>query len=55
MSAGNRARPGLAEVVAVWILFALVTLEVWVTYARLPVRDLYNVGESGFAGGASYT
>ena len=52
MSAGNRARPGLAEVVAVWILFALVALAVWVTYARLPTRELYTVSESGFEGGA---
>ena len=52
MSAGNRARPGLAEVLTVWILFGVVTLEVWVTYARLPTRELYNVSESGFEGGA---
>lgn len=52
MSAGNRARPGLAEVLTVWILFGVVALEVWVTYARLPARELYNVGGSGFEGGA---
>ena len=52
MSAGNRARPGLAEVLTVWILFGVVALEVWVTYARLPARELYNVGGSGFDGGA---
>lgn len=52
MSAGNRARPGLAEVLTVWILFGVVALEVWVTYARLPPRELYNVGGSGFDGGA---
>ena len=53
MSAGNRARPGLAEVLTVWILFGVVTLEVWVTYARLPTRELYNVSGSGFEGGVS--
>jgi len=52
VSAGNRARPGLAEVLTVWILFGVVALEVWVTYARLPARELYNVGGSGFEGGA---
>jgi len=52
VSAGNRARPGLAEVLTVWILFGVVALEVWVTYARLPPRELYNVGGSGFDGGA---
>ena len=53
MSAGNRARPGLAEVLTVWILFGVVTLLVWVTYARLPTRELYNVSGSGFEGGVS--
>ena len=53
MSAGNRARPGLAEVLTVWILFGVVTLEVWVTYAHLPTRELYNVSGSGFEGGVS--
>jgi hypothetical protein len=52
VSAGNRARPGLAEVLTVWILFGVVALEVWVTYARLPARELYNVGGSGFESGA---
>jgi hypothetical protein len=40
-------------VVAVWVLFAVVVLEVLVTYSRLPVRELYHVSSSGLAGGLS--
>jgi hypothetical protein len=52
VSAGTAPRPGLAEVLAVWILFGVVALEIWVTYARLPLEELYNVGVTGVAGGA---
>ena len=41
------------EVVAVWVLFAVVVLEVLVTYSRLPVHELYHVSSSGLAGGLS--
>jgi hypothetical protein len=47
-----RASPGLAEAVAVWILFGVVALAVWVTYARLPVAELYNISDNGLAAGA---
>ena len=53
MSAGIARRPGLAEVVAVWALYGVVAILVWITYARLPVDEFYNVSREGFAGGAS--
>jgi hypothetical protein len=43
--------PSLVEAFAVWALFALAAAVVAVTYARLPTADLYNVSESGLAGG----
>jgi hypothetical protein len=46
-----RQRP--AEPLVVWLLFGLVAVEVFVTYGRLPARDLYNVSGSGVEGGAS--
>ena len=49
----NRPRPGLAEVLLVWILLALVAVALFVTYARLPVAELYHVSRHGLAGGAS--
>jgi hypothetical protein len=44
---------GRAELAAVWVLLALVTVEILVTYARLPVDQLYHVTGSGIEGGAS--
>jgi hypothetical protein len=41
------------EVVAVWLLFAVVAVEILVTYSRLPARELYHVTGSGLSGGAS--
>lgn len=52
MEATHPPRPGLAEVLVVWLLFGLVAVEVWITYARLPVGELYNVSGNGFAAGA---
>lgn len=52
MRAHEERPPGLHEVVAVWILFAVVAVAVLVTYARVPLRELYNVDEGGLAGGA---
>jgi hypothetical protein len=37
----------------VWALFALVAVEILVTYSRLPSNELYNVTGSGIEGGAS--
>ena len=50
--ADEPARPGLAEVVAVWGLFGLVALAVLVAAASLPTAELYNMSETGIAGGA---
>jgi hypothetical protein len=41
------------ELVAVWTLIALVGLALFVTYARFPATELYNVSRSGLRGGAS--
>jgi hypothetical protein len=45
-------RPGLGELLVAWGLYAVVGLEVLVTYARLPAAELYNVSGSGLEGGA---
>jgi hypothetical protein len=52
LTAAHAQRPGLAEVIAVWALFGIVAVEVWITYARLPAAELYNVGGTGVAAGA---
>ena len=36
-----------------WLLFAVVAVEILVTYSRLPASELYHVTGSGLAGGAS--
>jgi hypothetical protein len=53
VSAGEEPGPGLPEVVLVWALVFAAGLAVLVTYARLPVAELYNVSGSGLEGGAS--
>jgi hypothetical protein len=45
-------RLGLGEMLVAWALYAIVALEVLVTYARLPAEQLYNVSGSGLEGGA---
>ena len=52
LHAHHAARPGLAEVLAVWALFGLVALAVLVAAARVATAELYNVSETGIAGGA---
>jgi hypothetical protein len=50
----NRERNRLPlETLAVWASFAVVAVEVVVTYSRLPARDLYHVSGSGIEGGLS--
>lgn len=50
----NEHRVGLPlEIVVVWALFAVVTVEVLVTYSRLPPEQLYHVSGSGIEGGLS--
>ena len=36
---------------AIWILYAAIACAVLVTYARVPVEELYHVSEGGLAGG----
>ncbi len=51
---GDEERPPLPlEIVAVWTLFAVVAIEILVTYSRLPARELYHVSGSGLVGGLS--
>jgi hypothetical protein len=51
----RRARNGLFDVVAAWLLFALAAVGVLVTYSRLPPAELYNTSVGGLAGGAGRT
>jgi hypothetical protein len=54
MSASDRrAAPLPAEVLAVWLLVACVSVEILVTYWRVPARELYHVSGNGLVGGAS--
>jgi hypothetical protein len=41
------------EILVVWAAFAIVTIEVVVTYSRLPALELYHVSGSGIEGGLS--
>src|SRR5438105_6889070 len=53
-SPGVRARVTLPlEIVAAWLVFAVVGIEILVTYSRLPATELYHVSGSGFEGGLS--
>jgi hypothetical protein len=52
VTGASRRRPGLREVYAVWLLFALAAGAVFVTYWRLPPSELWKVTHSGLAGGA---
>ena len=50
-----RAEPGLQSVLGLWLLFAIVGLLIFVTYARLPVTEGTHAGRGGLAGGAIRT
>jgi hypothetical protein len=52
---GVERSPGSLEMIAVWATVAFLTLATFITYARIPVSELYNVSREGFAGGASRT
>ena len=41
------------ESLFVWLLYGLVTVEILVTYSRVPANELYHVSGSGQTGGAS--
>jgi hypothetical protein len=45
--------PGLREALAAWAAIGVVAALVWITYARLPAIDFYNVTGTGFWAGAS--
>jgi hypothetical protein len=45
--------PGLTEAIVAWAAIGVVAVLVWITYARLPARDFYNVTGTGFTAGAS--
>jgi hypothetical protein len=53
MSAGRADGPGMRQPLAVWAMWAIVALATFVTYARLPSSDFYNVTGSGITGGAA--
>jgi hypothetical protein len=54
LQTAKRQAAGLpVEVLVVWMLFAVVTIEVIVTYSRIPARELYHVSGSGIEGGLS--
>jgi hypothetical protein len=46
-----KRRPGLAEALAVWCLFALVALAIVSTYSRLPAGELYHTSGGGLEAG----
>jgi hypothetical protein len=50
--AGAQAGGFPVEVALVWALFAVVAIEILVTYSRLPAGELYHVSRSGLPGGA---
>jgi WD40-like Beta Propeller Repeat len=47
----RRQRSVAREILVVWALFAFVATEIFATYAREPVRELYHVSGSGPAAG----
>jgi hypothetical protein len=52
VSAGSRG-PGLREALWAWAIWGIVAGTVFVTYARLPARDFYNVTGTGVWSGAA--
>jgi hypothetical protein len=52
VTAASRQKPGLREIYVVWLLFALTTVAVFVTYWRIPPRELWRVTNTDLAGGA---
>jgi hypothetical protein len=47
--------PGLQEALVVWAVWGAVGIGVWVTYARLPASELYNVSGTGVLAGGGRT
>ncbi len=52
-AADPHAGPGLREALAAWLVWVVVAALVWLTYARLPASDFYNVTGTGFRAGAA--
>jgi hypothetical protein len=52
-AARGDAGPGLREALTVWAIWSVVAVTVWVTYARLPASDFYNVTGTGVRSGAA--
>jgi hypothetical protein len=52
-AARGDAGPGLREALTVWAIWAVVAVTVWVTYARLPASEFYNVTGTGVRSGAA--
>src|SRR4051812_8969199 len=48
----DQASTGLGEPLAVWVLFAVVALEIFITESRVPAAELYNPVSSGVSEGA---
>jgi len=49
----NRPKALFRETLVVWLAVLVVCVQIVVTYARLPARELYHVTGSGLSGGAS--
>jgi len=49
----GESAPSLREVRALWVMWGVIAGLVWITYARLPASDFYNVSGSGVTGGAA--
>ena len=49
----GRPRGVPVEVLVVWLLLAVVTVEILVTYSRVPAGELYHVTGSGLMGGGA--
>jgi hypothetical protein len=54
-SEGDEHGTGLADLLAVWLMFLIAALAVFVTYSRVPPAELYNTSVGGVAGGAGRT
>ncbi|HET9014649.1 MAG TPA: hypothetical protein VFN57_03580 [Thermomicrobiaceae bacterium] len=52
-AATDRDAPGLREALGIWGVFAVLTVAVLATYARVPLAELYHVSRGGIGGGAS--
>lgn len=54
-AAPRSQRNGLADVLLAWVVLAVVGIEIFVTYTRVPVDELYHVTQGGALEGLSRT